>query len=208
MLPRLPLLDGPPLNLPPVVDAVSDRWAGLAPRVRFGLVVAVVVAAFLAAGQRATTSRWGATVEAVVTAVDVAAGSPIGPSQVELVEWPRRLLPAGALTELPAGRATATLPAGTVLAAGHVADGGIAATVAVGHVAVPVPMGVLPTLAAGTRVDVVAADANNGPRVLAADARVLGTDEAFTWLEVDREQAGAVASAASVNALSVAVLGG
>jgi hypothetical protein len=91
--------------------------------------------------------------------------------------------------------------------AGHVAEAGIAATVNGDRVAVPVARDLLPDLPVGTTLDVVASDVGGVARQLAAGARLLGVDEAFAWLEVDRDQASEVAAAAARSSLAVAVLG-
>lgn len=205
---RLPLpLDGPPVTLPPLVDAAADRWIALPPRARLLLGVLLALALLAVASRSATSAQWGEAVEVVVASETVPAGTDVTGGQLALRPWPRDLLPDGYLEALPEGRATTTLPAGTVVTSSHVAEGGIAATVAAGRVAVPIARDLVPELPIGTRLDVVASDVGGVARQLAAGARLLGVDDAYAWLEVERDQASEVAAAAARSSLAVAVLG-
>lgn len=171
------------------------------------LSILLALALLAVASRSATSSPWGDTIEVVVTTAAVPAGTELTAGQLAMRPWPQALLADGYLTELPQGRATTTLPAGTVVTAGHVAEAGIAATVGAGRVAVPIARDLLPDLPVGTRLDVVANDVGGVARQLAAGARLLGVDDAYAWLEVERDQASDVAAAAARSSLAVAVLG-
>ncbi|MDP9023607.1 MAG: hypothetical protein M3N57_13100, partial [Actinomycetota bacterium] len=97
------------------------------------------------------------------------------------------------------------LPAGNLLTAAHLAAGGLAATLPPGRVAVPVALpGVAVT--AAQRVDVLTATPDGGGVRLATSARVLSVDGDTVWVEVEREEAAAVAGAGAFGQLTVAVL--
>lgn len=132
------------------------RWAlaGLAAIVA-GLATQVVLAdvrAELAAVERAAV---------VVATRAVPAGTPLGPDDVGVVDWPAALVPDGALGEPPLGRAAAVdLAAGEPVLEARLAPPGVsgraaglpAGTRAIG---VPLPPHAVP-LRPGDRVDVLA----------------------------------------------------
>lgn len=65
---------------------------------------------------RSTVDGLGTTTSVVSVRRDVAAGSSLGPDDVQVVEWPKALLPDGFVSTLPAGAvARSDLVAGEVL---------------------------------------------------------------------------------------------
>lgn len=202
-LPRRP---GTPVALPPLLDAVSERWWALPPRFR-QLVIAVGVVAVLAlAGRGATTSPWGPPVTVKVLAHDLPAGSPLTAADLVAARWPADLVPSDAITELSAqARLRAPGVAGSVLTDRHVAAGTAGLLPDDGSVAVSVPMDGLPALATGDVLDVVATATDGSARRVATAARVVAVDGAWLWLAVARDDADAVTAAGATGRLSVAV---
>lgn len=160
----------------------------------------------------AARAAYGETVGVVVATAEVAAGDPVDASVATTRLLPRALVPAGALRGAPPGRpALAALVPGEVVLAGRIAGGGtggLAALLAPGERAVPVPLAVPGLeLAPGDHVDVVAGGATGGgpdgdlpvgpgpPRVVAADARVLATAEETVVVAVPAPAARALAAA-------------
>lgn len=170
---RLSRLDGPLPQLPRLLDAVSERWASLRPRVRLALVALVAVCAFaaVAARVRAAESRWGgAPVTALVATQHLAVGeSPIG-LRSELL--PPQAVPPTAVTHIRGDEALAlALPAGAVLTEAHLDPRGPAAGLDPSLRAVPVPVDEGWAIAAGGWVDVWVLGAGEAPAELVARSR-------------------------------------
>jgi hypothetical protein len=174
------LLAGAHPALPGPIDALAERWAALAPRVRTGRVLLAVLGAVLASGVRvrAAEARWGgAPVTALVAVADLPVGSPaVGLRRVRL---PPDALPARAVTAVPAGAVlTLALPEGAALTAAHLDPTGPAAGLPPGLRALPVPVEEAWGIVAGALVDVW---------VLGADGSTLPAARARPVLEVRGE---------------------
>lgn len=203
------LLDGPAPALPAALDGLAERWAAARPRTRLVVSAAAVLALLAVAGRGATRSPWGPAVAVVVTRADLPAGRTLTPDLLEAARWPKRLVPADALpAPAPAlgQRLAVGAPAGTVLTGRHLLRPGVTGDLPAGTVAVPVPLGDSPAVAAGQRVDVLAARADGGGTRLAAGAAVLGVEGEVAWVAVGREEAPAVAGAAAAGAVTLAAL--
>ncbi|MGB6057757.1 MAG: SAF domain-containing protein [Microthrixaceae bacterium] len=149
----------------------------------------------------AARSAWGATVSVVMTTSPVEGGEALGRSTLHLVDVPRAMAPASALSKLPTGqRARIPLDRGEILTASKVAEGSagpIAARLATGTQAVTLPLGDSPApLARGDLVDVYGIVPDRGGTaitsasmtVVARSAVVMElTDSAATLAVVDDE---------------------
>jgi Flp pilus assembly protein CpaB len=167
----------------------------------------------------ATRRAWGATTPVLVARHDVPAGHTLSTPDVELVDFPAGLVPAGALDELPDGAVTRVdLAAGEPLLprrlAGHDLSP-LAAALPPGTraVAIPTEPGTAPPLDRGDRVDVlvvVAAEvAGDGPPgfAIATDATVVDVDDDAVTVAVERDEAPRVAAALGVGAVTLALVG-
>lgn len=168
------LLQGPNPVLPRPVDAASEWWSALTPRVR----VAVAVIAVLAVGTgmhlrvQAAEQRWGgAPVHVLVATEDLTVGDPL--TGVRRVALPPGAVPPTALTDLPDDDRTLTLglPEGAVLTAAHVDARGPAASLDPSLRAVPVPVEHGWLVTAGGFVDVWVLGAGEEAATLVARSR-------------------------------------
>lgn len=206
--PRWPGTTGPPPSLPVLLDRASERWWGLAPRLRGIVVLVVLLALATTAVGRVARSPWGPPVTVAVATRDLAVGARVS-GAVATARWPASLVPADAVAPAEVARdATLALGvvAGTVLTGRHLRPGGPLADLAPGLAAVPVPLDALPGVTAGRRLDLVVARADGGGLVVAADARVLALDGGLAWLAVPRAAAPDVTAAAGRGLLSGALL--
>lgn len=194
-----------PVALPGALDAVSERWWRLPPRLRAVVVAVAMVTTLALVGRGATTSAWGAPRQVLVLVADLPAGAAVGPADVERVAWPDDLVPPDAVTELPAdARVRAPTTADSVLTARHLASG-LAGLLSDGEAAVPVPLDGLPDVAAGDVVDVVTATPDGTGHRAASAARVVAVDATSLWLAVDADRVDAVAAAAASGRVTLAV---
>ena len=200
-------LDGPPLALPPLLDAASERWWGLRPRARAVLVIALALAIALVAVARILTEPYGAPTTVLVTTRDLPAGHDLGAADLRRRTWPASLVPPGA-TDRRQGRLALPLVAGSVLVASHLDGEGPARGLAESSVAVAVPRELLPELAIGDRLDVLATGADGTGVIVAQDAVVVAADPTTLWLATDRGAAAGVVAAVLRGAVGVALLPG
>lgn len=149
---------------------------------------------------------YGPPTVVLVAARDLGPGEVLTESDLTRRTVPADLVPAGALRRSE-GVLAAALPAGAVATDRHLGDGGWAAGLPAGRVAVAVPAERLPTLTPGSRARLVGTDLDGRATVLAEDAVVLGTEElGSVWFAVDATDAVAVTGAAAVGGLAVVVL--
>lgn len=181
------LLSGGHPRLPRPVDALSEQWWRLRPRVRTLAVATVVVLA--AAGMQsrisAAESRWGGEPRTVLVADrDLPVGAPA--DGLRRRPMPPLAVPDGALTAVPDGAVLSfALPAGGVLTATHLDGRGPAAGLARGLRAVPVPAEQGWGVVRGGWVDVWVLGAGDAPAALVASSRPV--------LDVRSDPAGATA---------------
>lgn len=175
-------------------------------------VVPAVVVSRLASGAQSARARWGAGVPTVVVLADIAAGEPIGESDVEVRDLPAAARPASAMGSLPAGAvARVDLVAGEPVVAARLAPAGASPTSArlpagTRGIAVAYDRG-LP-LWIGDRVDVlvtVDADTARPTLTLARAAPVVAVGDDAVTLAIAAEDAERVAFglAAGIVALSL-----
>jgi Flp pilus assembly protein CpaB len=167
----------------------------------------------------ATRRAWGTTEPVLVLRHDVRAGGRLSAPDVERVDFPAGLAPAGALDELPDGAvARVDLAAGEPLLPRRLAGrdlSPLAAALPPGTraVAIPTEPGTAPPLGAGDRVDVlvvVAVEAaGDGPPgfAIATDALVVAVDDDAVTIAVERDEAPRVAAALGVGAVTLALVG-
>lgn len=204
------LTRGPLPRLPDVVDAFSERWFAAPPRSRIGIGLLAVVLFMLVAGKVAGGSPWHEVTTVLVATRELPAGHTLAAGDLMPTSRPVRSVPDGAMDVSArwVGAATAgPLPSGAVVAAAHLAHGGLTDLVGPGRVAVAIPDEMLPPLDAGRAVDLVGGDGQGGGAALARDARVLATSAGHVWVEVDRADAGVVAAAVARGRITVALLG-
>lgn len=182
------------------------------------LAVGSVVSAFVAGAER-TRAAWGDTELVAVAQRDLAAGTAVERGDVELVAWPRALVPDGAVREIPSGQTVAVaIAAGEVVVAARLAPlglRGVAATLPEGSraVAIPVEPGQAPPLEAGDHVDVMVAlaldAAGAGPPgfVVAADALVVAVEDTAVTVAVSTSAAPRIAVALGQGAVTLALVG-
>lgn len=201
---------GAPITLPAPFDGISERWWRLSPRLRAGLVVALVVLLLALAGRGAARSPWGAPTPVLVTTSDLAPGQAVGVGVVGGADWPAQLVPDDALTDLgqlPAdARVRGAAPAGTVLTERHLATG-VAGLVDADEAAVPVPRDGQPPLRAGQVVDAIVTTVQGTASRVAPDARVLAVDADWLWVAAPAGRADALAGAATSGQLVLVVRG-
>jgi Flp pilus assembly protein CpaB len=169
-------------------------------------VTTAVVAALLSRAVEAE-ARYGRTRPVVVARRSLAPGDRIGGS-VKVEEWPKALVPDGALTDAPPGDrvAVADVAEGEPLVAGRVSGGGgrgAAALVPPGHRAIAVPLLVagLP-LRPGDRVDLIATPGGGDPSAVPfAD----GPPDDDATARADEVATGAVVVAVADESVTVAV---
>lgn len=167
-------LQGPYPALPRPLDAASERWSSLRPRVR--VVVAALAIAMSAVGVevrvQAAEHRWGGPpIPVYVATDDLAVGAPL--TGLRRVTLPPDAAPAAALTQPPSDAAVLALalPDGAVVTARHVDPRGPAAGLDDGLRAVPIPVEDGWLVAAGGWVDVWVLGTPEEPATLVARSR-------------------------------------
>lgn len=154
--PTLPhAIQGPPYVLPKGVDGLARRWVGLPPRLRFVLIVSVIIGGLLVSQARIlrAESRWGGSPIAVLVATQDAGVGEV--PHLDRVQLPPGAVPDTAVTEVPpGGRLSAALPEGAVLTQMHISPAGPAVALPAGARLVPVPVDEGWAIATGGYVDV------------------------------------------------------
>lgn len=150
------LLDGAYPRLPRPLDAASEGWSRLAPRMRALVTLVGVAVLMIAVAARIgrAEARWGGAPVPVLVAT---AALPVGTTELALrqADWPPVAVPPGAVTEVPERAVLAlALPEGAVLTAGHLDPAGPAVGLPTGSRAVPVPVEHGWGVVTGGRVDV------------------------------------------------------
>ncbi|MGD9795989.1 MAG: hypothetical protein AB7V43_21190 [Acidimicrobiia bacterium] len=185
-------------------------WASVA------VVVAIVFAWVHVEQDRAADLRrqWGETRTVVRARVDLAGGSALSPSVVEMVELPLAAVPADAVTEIPPdARIADRLSAGEIVTTVHMAAassrGPIASQLRIDEVAIAVRAdAVVPALAPGDPVVVIAVpDSLSGAEPLVAAGRTVGVDDDRVTIAVDAGAASILALAAQSGRLTIAASG-
>lgn len=168
-------LDGPYPRLPRFLDAVTERWARLRPRLRLVVCVVGVLALYVAVQMRVhrAEQRWGGSpVTALVATTDLAVGTVDPP--LRQVDLPPAAVPPGAVPVVPPGAVLAlALPEGSVLTGAHLDERGGAAGLAAGLRAVPVPVEDGWAVEAGGWVDVWVLGAGEQPARQVASSRAV-----------------------------------
>ena len=195
------------------------------PRVRTALVVAVGLlcgVGVTATVHQADAARaaWGQSTAVVMARRDLAAGERLDRESTEVVDHPGPLVPADALTRLPAdARLTQPVYEGEILRSERLAPAGASAVAArlpegTRAVAVPTDPGTTPPLEVGDRVDVLVAmaaeAAGGGPPsfALATDVEVVDVTELAVTLAMPRDAAPRLAVALGQAAVTLALVGG
>lgn len=174
------------------------------PRTYWTLAAVLALATGLATHRTLTEVQrrhdaWGPTTTALVTTRTVDPGTDLG-AATESIPMPKRLVPSGALTDVPPGTVAAhVLPSGIVVTASAVAAGAIEPD----RAAIAVPRSAsTPPLWPGARVAVVVnADPFSGLEPRLIDAVVVQVDDAQVVISVGRDDL--IAATAAVQAGSV-----
>lgn len=180
-------LDRPYPRLPGPLDAVSERWARLRPRVRmlFAVIAVLALAAAIQARVQRAEQRWGGpAVPVLVAQRDL----PVGASDLDLrrIRLPTAAVPPGAVERLPPEAVLShALPEGSVLTSAHLDPRGPAVGLAEGLRAVPIPVDEGWRIDEGGLVDVWVLGAGAEPAAQVAGGRPV--------LEVSGQDAGATA---------------
>lgn len=157
-----------------LITGAQWRRVALLRRCAAGLLVALALVLALA------PSTGVAGTPVVVAALDVVTGHTLDAGDLEVREWPGRLVPAGALTDPGAAQGHVLIGAaraGEPITDVRLAGAGTAAALGGGPDAAAVPVrlsdgGVAELLTPGSRIDVVG-ESDGQPAVLAADAAVV-----------------------------------
>ena len=170
-------------------------------------------------GAEDARAAWGRSITVLVAAHDLRAGDQLSASSVRREAHPARLVPDGALTQLPEGaRLSAPVFGGEVLREERLASAGasvIAARLPSGTraVAIPVEPGTTPPLEVGDRVEVLVAlpleAAGEGPPgfALATDVPVVAVSDEAVTIAVERDVAPRIAVAFGHGAVTLALVG-
>ena len=191
--------------MPPVLDALAERWWAATPRARLLLGLLATLTVLAAGVGHLAAAPYGHPTTVLVATRDLYPGQPLEADDLRRRTVPEDLVPAGAL-DTPGGVLASTLPAGAIATDRHLGEGGWAAALAPGRAAVAVPTERLPALTPGTRVELVSADHDGRGVVLGRDGVVLATEVEEVWFAVDAADAVAITAAAQVGALAVIVL--
>ena len=193
------------MRLPRALDAASEWWWRATPRTRALLGVLAVVAVLAAGIGHAAASPYGPPTPVLIATRDLLPGEAPGPGDLERVSIPSALVPTAATLE-PTGVVSHALPTGAILTERHLGDGGWAASLPAGRVAVPVRAEQLPPLNPGTHLDVIGAGADGQGRRPSTGVVVLSATGDQVWLSIEAGDAVGVSAAASVGGLAVVVL--
>lgn len=186
--------------------------------ITLALGVGAAVSSFVADAER-TRAAWGDTAPVVVARRAVPPGAPLDAGDVQLVDWPRALVPDGAVRDVPVGQVAAVaIGAGEVVTRARLAPlglRGVAATLPEGSraVAIPVEPGRAPPLEVGDRVDVLVALPLDAPGagppgfVVAAGALVVAVQDTAVTVAVRPEAAPRIAVALGSGAVTLALVG-
>lgn len=202
---RLP--PGAPLRLPAWMDHLAERWWAATPRARRSLALVGIALLVVAGTVHVGSNPYGPPELVFVAARDLDIGESLTTEVLDRRDWPRSLVPDGALATAD-GVLRAPLPRGAIATESHVGPDGVATELPAGQVAVAIAVELLPGIEAGTRVSLVASHADGTTGIVAADARVLTTEERSAWIAVSETDAPAVTLAAATATLSVIVLPG
>lgn len=167
-------LHGPYPSMPRPLDAASERWSALRPRVRILVAVIAVTALAGAVGARvrAAEHRWGgAPVPVLVATEDLPVGATV--TAVRRVALPPAVVPVTAVTQPPPADAVLALalPEGAVLTTAHLDPRGPAAGLDAHLRAVPVAVQEGWVVTPGGWVDVWVLAAGDEPATLVARSR-------------------------------------
>ncbi|MEO7556052.1 MAG: SAF domain-containing protein [Acidimicrobiales bacterium] len=185
------------------------RWGAA---IALALVTGVTVHTTLGAADAARRS-WGLERPVAVATHAIAAGSVVGPDDVEQRMWPEAVVPPGALAAPPVGRtARADIAAGEAVIAERVAGDGLSGAAALtppGWRTVAIAQGPATlSVEPGATVDLyVTADPGSGAGraiLVADDVVVAAVDERTVTVAVPAALVGDVASAATTGTVTLA----
>ncbi len=169
-----------------------------------GALLATVALLAAAIGHAAATP-YGPPTTVLVAARDLLPGDVLTDADLRRRTVPRDLVPDGALQRAD-GVLAAALPSGAIATDRHLGEGGVAASLPAGRVAVAVAADRLPTLTAGSRADLIGADHDGRATTLGRNAIVLAIEAETVWFAVDAGDAVPVTGAAAIGSLAVVVL--
>ena len=169
------LINGRPIALPSLVDAVLERWARVPPRPRALLMLLATLGMITVMQHRVALAeaRWGGMPVVVLRAAeDLPAGAPA--ARLRPVALPPAALPSRVVRHPPDGAVLSLpLPAGSVLTEAHLDPRGPTANLPDDVRAVPVPVETGWQVEPGSWVDVWVLGAGDVPSRLVARARAV-----------------------------------
>lgn len=192
--------------LPAWLDRLSEGWWSLHPRTRVACLSVAVVTIVFGAGARGLADPYGPERSVWVATQDLPSGAALdGHDGLRRTAVPTQLLPDQPATT-PTGRLAGPLPAGVILADGHLARGGVGELAGPGRAAVPVPPDALPPVAVGDRLQLIVAEGDGTGRIVADRADVLAHEPEAVWLGVDADASVDVAAGGTRGVLTATVL--
>lgn len=179
-------------------------------------VMAVVTAAAIDSREHEIRQRHeavGPTVEVLVANRDLPAGRPVSGDDLESIQVPRRLVPDGAIRQVPGPGTRLTVAVGRreILTRHRLVGGApssLAAAIPPGWRGIAIPAdGVTPDLVRGDRIDLVGLGSDGQSVPIVTDAVVLARSGATATVAVPRRAVGAVADAVLAATLGVSLVG-
>lgn len=191
------------MALPRYLDRASEWWWEQPSRVRLLLPALAVTMVVLGAGL-ATTKE--VTTAVVVATRDIEPGTLIGRNDIATEQRPRRFVPDAPALNAD-GVAFRFIAKGSVLTRHHLGDGGVSVRLPAGHVAVAVPVGVLPPVSLGDTLTFVEVTYDGAASAFDHTATVMHVDGDVLWFAVHPDDAAPITAAAQTGRISVILHG-
>jgi len=196
-------LSNPPIALPRYLDRASEWWWAQPSRMRllWPVLAVMMVMVVLSA---ATTQE--ATTAVVVATRDIQPGTLVGRDDITTQQRPRRFVPDAPALNTD-GVAFRFIAKGSVLTLHDLGDGGMSVRLPEDHVAVAVPVGVLPPVSLGDTLTFVEITYDGAALAFDHTATVVHTEGEVLWFAVDPAEAARITAAAQTGRISVILHG-
>ncbi|MEX2532864.1 MAG: SAF domain-containing protein [Nitriliruptoraceae bacterium] len=196
-------LSRPPMAWPRYLDRASEWWWTQPSRIR--LLLPALAVMMVAVGLSFATTK-EATTAVVVATRDIEPGTLIGRNDVTTERRPRRFVPDAPAQDAD-GVAFRFIAKGSVLTRHHLGDGGVSVRLPAGHVAVAVPVGVLPPVSLGDTLTFVEVTYDGATYAFDHTATMVHADGDVLWFAVHLDDAAPIAAAAQTGRISVILHG-